>query len=219
MEVVKFENLELQADFNLDTIWVTQIQLAELYKTTQENVAMHIKNIFNSQELSSQNVYKKILSTDTHGRNRNIGHYNLDMIIAVGYRVNSIVATRFRQWATKVLKREIQKQEANPLALAEAMLTAMKQQDARITTVEHRLDNTPVEIDGEKAGHLHNILSEYGRRLGNYSHGYGRFKRHYKLGSYKQLPLRLYDEAIELVESWHLELDETQHGLFEEEAA
>lgn len=105
--------------------------------------------------------------------------------------------------------------QANPLALAEAMLNSLKEQESRITTVESRLDNTPVEIDGEKAGHLHNILSFYGKRIGNYSHGYGKFKRHYGLGSYKQLPLRLYNEAIELVESWHIELNRNQKGLFE----
>ena len=110
------------------------------------------------------------------------------------------------------LKTEQPTLQANPLALAETMLAAMKQQDARLTTVENRLDNTPIEIDGAKAGRLHNLLSEYGKRLGNYSHGYGRFKRHYRLGSYKQLPLRLYNEAVKLVENWLLELGESQHG-------
>ncbi len=87
-------------------------------------------------------------------------------------------------------------------------------QERRLANLESRLDNTPISIDGQKEGHLHSLLSSYGRRIGNYSVGYNKFYEHYKIGSYKQLPLRLYPEAIELVESWHDKMTLGENRLF-----
>ena len=95
-----------------EDIWLTQNQIAEIYKTTQENISMHIRNIYKEQELNNDSTNKKFLLVQKEGnRNvkRNIDHYNLDMIIALGYRVQSQVATRFRIWATQRLHEYIQK--------------------------------------------------------------------------------------------------------------
>lgn len=95
-----------------EDIWLNQNQIAEIYKTTQENISMHIKNIYKDKELNNDSTNKKFLLVQNEGNRqvkRNIDHYNLDMIIALGYRVQSQVATRFRVWATQRLHEYIQK--------------------------------------------------------------------------------------------------------------
>lgn len=95
-----------------DDIWLTQNQIAELYNTTKQNISFHISNIFNDGELSQNSTVKKYLTVQNEGGrkvNRNLDHYNLDMIIALGYRIQSPVAVRFRQWATQRLHEYIQK--------------------------------------------------------------------------------------------------------------
>lgn len=95
-----------------EDLWLTQSQLAEIYCTTQENISMHIKNIYADHELDENRTYKRFLLVRQEGNRqvkRNIDHYNLDMVIALGYRVQSQVATRFRRWATQRLHEYIQK--------------------------------------------------------------------------------------------------------------
>ena len=90
--------------FSDEDVWLTQAQLAEIYDTTQENISMHIKNIYKDAELQEDRTYKDFLLVRQEGKRnvqRNIAHYNLDVIIALGYRVQSQVATRFRRWATE----------------------------------------------------------------------------------------------------------------------
>ena len=92
-----------------DTVWLTQKQLGELFGTSRENITIHIQNIFAEEELAEDSVCKKILHTAADGKKYNTNHYNLDMIISLGYRVNSKVATNFRIWATKRLNEYITK--------------------------------------------------------------------------------------------------------------
>ena len=86
------------------TIWLSQKNMGLLFDTTPENVLTHLKKIFAEEELAENSVAKFYLATASDGKNYNIKHYNLDAIIAVGYRVNSKRATAFRQWATGVLR-------------------------------------------------------------------------------------------------------------------
>lgn len=98
--------------FNEDNFWLSQLGMSELFGCTSENVIQHLNNIYEEEELVKEATTKKFLVVRKEGnRNvrRNIDHYNLDAIIAVGYRVNSKKATRFRQWATKTLKEYITK--------------------------------------------------------------------------------------------------------------
>ena len=95
-----------------EDVWLTQNQLAEIYDTTQQNISLHIENIYKDGELDLEATHKKYLLVRQEGNRqvkRNIDHYNLDMIIALGYRVQSQVATRFRRWATQRLHEYIQK--------------------------------------------------------------------------------------------------------------
>ena len=103
--------LELKVSVNEETIWLTQKQLADLFKVSKQNVSLHINNIFNEEELDKKSTVKFFLIVQKEGNReveRNIEHYNLDMIISIGYRVNSLTATKFRQWATSILKNYIQ---------------------------------------------------------------------------------------------------------------
>lgn len=98
--------------FSDEDLWLTQAQIAELYDTTQQNISQHIESIFRDGELQKTATNKKFLLVRTEGTRqvkRNIDHYNLDMIIALGYRVQSQIATRFRRWATERLHEYIQK--------------------------------------------------------------------------------------------------------------
>lgn len=90
-----------------ETVWLSQQQMAELYGTTKQNISLHIKNIFDENELNENSTVKEFLTVQKEGnRNveRNVKFYNLDMIISLGYRIKSKIATNFRKWATERLK-------------------------------------------------------------------------------------------------------------------
>ena len=96
-----------------DTVWLTQQQLCELYQTSKSNVSEHIKHIFEDGELDPNVVVRKFRTTTQHGaltgktQSHEVTFYNLDMIISLGYRIRSVIATRFRQWATQRLGAEV----------------------------------------------------------------------------------------------------------------
>ncbi len=92
-----------------ETLWLTQAQMCELYQTSKSNVSEHIKHIFEEEELDKNSVVRKFRTTAADGKEYEVSYYNLDMIIALGYRIRSIIATRFRQWATERLKEYIVK--------------------------------------------------------------------------------------------------------------
>ena len=95
-----------------ETFWLTQSAMAELFDCTADNISLHLKNIYDEEELSREATTEKFSVVRREGNrqvNRKLDFYNLDVIIAVGYRVNSKKATRFRQWATKTLREYIQK--------------------------------------------------------------------------------------------------------------
>lgn len=92
-----------------ETLWLTQAQLVELYQTSKSNVSEHIKHIFEEGELNANSVVRKFRTTAGDGKNYEVTYYNLDMIISLGYRIKSIVATHFRRWATERLKEYIVK--------------------------------------------------------------------------------------------------------------
>lgn len=99
----------LDVRFQDETVWLTQKLIAELFQTTVANINIHLKNIFEEQELSQDSVIKDFLITAQDGKNYQTKHYNLDAVISVGYRIKSHVATKFRQWATQQLREFIVK--------------------------------------------------------------------------------------------------------------
>ena len=94
----------VQVVYKNETIWATQKAMAALFDCSTDNVGLHLKNIFASGELKKDSVTEKISATASDGKNYQTQFYNLDAIISVGYRVNSVRATQFRQWCTSVLR-------------------------------------------------------------------------------------------------------------------
>ena len=139
--------LELKVSFNEETIWLSQKQLAELFDVTKQNVSLHINNILKEKELDKNLTVKFFLIVQKEGNRevkREVEHYNLDMIISIGYRVNSIIATKFRQWATSVLKNYIQNGYAiNTHKITEQRLSLLEN-DMQI--IKSHIKNNTIEI-------------------------------------------------------------------------
>ncbi len=95
---------KIEVHYHDDTIWLTQKLISQLFDRERSVITKHINNIFKTQELDQTQVCAKFAHTASDGKTYNSTYYSLDVIIAVGYRVNSKKATRFRQWATKILK-------------------------------------------------------------------------------------------------------------------
>ncbi len=96
--------ISLKGDFKRETIWASMQQIADLFETDKSGISRHIKNIYRSGELKKKATVAKIATVQKEGKRevkREIEYYNLDLILSVGYRVNSKIATKFRQWATK----------------------------------------------------------------------------------------------------------------------
>lgn len=95
---------KIDVKFEDENVWLNQEQLVELYDTSKSNVSEHIKRIFEEEELDEISVVRKFRTTASDGKSYNVKYYNLDMIISLGYRIKSKVATNFRRWATERLK-------------------------------------------------------------------------------------------------------------------
>ena len=100
---------KINVKFEDETVWLTQAQLVELYQTSKSNLSEHIKHIFEEGELDEKSVVRNFRTTASDGKTYNTKFYNLDMIISLGYRVKSIVATQFRRWATELIKEYLKK--------------------------------------------------------------------------------------------------------------
>lgn len=103
---------KLEIKLENETLWLTQNEMAELFQTTKQNISLHIKNIYKEGELDRDATVKEFLTVQKEGKRsveRTVEHYNLDLIISVGYRIKSITATQFRIWATNILKEYIVK--------------------------------------------------------------------------------------------------------------
>lgn len=101
------DDTKVEVRIEKDTVWMTQASLAELYGTTPQNITMHLRNIFEEGELDEVSTCKDYLQVQMEGKRevkRKLRHYNLEAILAVGYRVRSLRGTQFRKWATKRLK-------------------------------------------------------------------------------------------------------------------
>ena len=98
---------KIQVNMQDETVWLSQAQLVDLYQSSKANISEHISNIFKEGELEEISVVRVFRTTALDGKNYNVSHYNLDMIISLGYRIKSGVATHFRIWATERLKEYI----------------------------------------------------------------------------------------------------------------
>ena len=106
--LIKYNDGEIEVPIAIkeDTIWLTQKQIAELFEVTKQNISLHTIEIFKSKELNKNSTVKKYLTVQKEGNrevSRELEHYNLDVIISVGYMVNSVKATKFRQWSINLM--------------------------------------------------------------------------------------------------------------------
>lgn len=99
----------VECRFEDDTIWLSQALMAELYQTSKQNISLHLRNLLEEGELKRTAVIKDYLTTAPDGKRYNVKHYNLDAILAVGYRVRSHQGTQFRRWATERLREYLTK--------------------------------------------------------------------------------------------------------------
>ena len=140
------ETIRMEVRLSDDSVWLTQGQMAELFGCTARNVGLHLDNIYSCKELNSEGTRKDFFLVRSEGKRtveRKITCYNLDAIISVGYRVNSILGVKFRQWATKVLKDYLLKGYAlnHKLDLLESKIEKkLIDQDNRITKTEKAID-------------------------------------------------------------------------------
>ena len=132
-------SLQVKIDANHDTVWLTQQQIADLFGTKRPAITKHLRNIFNSGELDQNSVSSILEHTAADGKTYKTQFYNLDAIISVGYRVNSINATAFRRWATRVLKNYLLK----GYSVNQQLLAMQRQFDSRLE--EHSLRMTRIE--------------------------------------------------------------------------
>nr|WP_314895686.1 RhuM family protein [uncultured Flavobacterium sp.] len=158
----KYNQTEVQVLFEEETVWLTQKQIVELFHSSKANISEHIKHIFENDELNIKETVRKFRTVQKEGTknvSRELKHFNLDVIISVGYRVNSKQGTQFRQWATQRLKEYlVQGYAINQKRLEE---TENKFQELK---QEVRLLDTIVKskvVTGDEAQGLLKVLSDY----------------------------------------------------------
>ena len=138
--------LQLDVQLSEDTVWLTQQQMAMLFNVKENNITYHIKGVYKVHELEPEANTQKIRVVRLEGNRkvtRSIDFYNLDMIISVGYRVNSANATQFRRWATRILKEYM----LRGYAINQQLLHLEEQVDRRFKAIESELHDHKEKID------------------------------------------------------------------------
>ena len=126
------DSIRLEVKLDQDTVWLTQAQMTELFRTTRNNITMHIRNIFKEKELDEKSACKESLHTAADGKRYRTKIYNLDVIISVGYRVKSPIGTRFRQWANAVIKQYL----LQGYSVNRHLIALQENMDKRMTHIE-----------------------------------------------------------------------------------
>ncbi len=137
------ETLSLEVRFEQETVWLTQQQMTELFRTTRNNITIHIGNIFKEGELEESSVCKESLRTATDGKRYRTKYYNLDVIISVGYRVKNPVGTQFRQWANMVIKQYLLK----GYSVNRHLVALQENMDKRMSRIEETQTRQQQQLD------------------------------------------------------------------------
>lgn len=156
-------NSQLQVQLQDETVWLTQAQMAELFDTTKQNISLHTRNAFRDGELYENAVVKESLTTAADGKSYRVKHYNLDVIISVGYRVKSLRGTHFRQWATQILRQYL----VQGYALNEQRLRESSRQLAdlkRLVQLQSEVAASQ-ELTSDQSDALLRVLGDYARAL------------------------------------------------------
>ena len=140
------DTLSLEVKLEEDTVWLTQVQMVKLFGSSKGNVSEHVANIYAQGELSKEATVRKIRTVRKEGDRmvyRNIDYYNLDMIISVGFRVNSRQGILFRQWANNVLKEHL----LRGFSINHHLVSLQQQMDHRMNAIEFRQDEQQKQLD------------------------------------------------------------------------
>ena len=162
-------SIQLNVKLENDTVWLTQSQMAELFGVDRTSIVRHIRNIYKSEELDQNSTCAKNAQVRTEGHRsilREIPYYNLDMIISVGYRVNSKNATSFRRWATSVLKQYIIKGYAINQQIKLDRYNELKD----VVRLMSRTMGLQEKVSSEEYGGLFNVISDYVYALDTLDH-------------------------------------------------
>lgn len=162
-------NIQLNVKLENDTVWLTQSQMAELFGVDRTSIVRHIRNIYKSEELDQNSTCAKNAQVRTEGHRsilREIPYYNLDMIISVGYRVNSKNATSFRRWATSVLKQYLIKGYAINQQIKLDRYNELKD----VVRLMSRTVGLQEKVTSEEYGGLFNVISDYVYALDTLDH-------------------------------------------------
>ena len=162
-------NIQLKVKLENDTVWLTQSQMAELFGVDRTSIVRHIRNIYKSEELDQNSTCAKNAQVRTEGHRsilREIPYYNLDMIISVGYRVNSKNATSFRRWATSVLKQYLIKGYAINQQIKLDRYNELKD----VVRLMSRTVGLQDRVTSEEYGGLFNVISDYVYALDTLDH-------------------------------------------------
>lgn len=162
--IYQTEDGETSIDVIMDheTVWLDQEKISDLFQTDRTSITKHIKNIYNSSELPEESTCAKIAQVQTEGKrriSRKISHYNLDMIISIGYRVNSIRGTQFRIWANKILKEYLVK----GYSLNEKRLHEQSQQFEALKQTVKLMGNVlgAQELSSDETSGLLKVITDY----------------------------------------------------------
>ncbi len=158
-EIILFENQDVKLEVNIkdETVWLTQKQMAELFGKDRKTITSHIKNIYRDNELNKNEVCSFFEHTASDGKKYKTQYYNLDMIISVGYRVNSKQGIIFRKWATGVLKEYL----INGYAVNKKRLEYLEK-TVKLIDIANRIDT---ELKGSESREIIKVISEYSNAL------------------------------------------------------
>ena len=158
-EIIIFENQNVKLEVNVkdETVWLTQKQMAELFEKDRRTITRHIQNIYKDEELEEKLVCSFFEHTAEDGKKYNVQYYNLDMIISVGYRVNSKKGILFRKWANKVLKDYILK----GYAINEKRLKYLEK-TVKLIDIANRIDE---RLENNDAKEILKVIGEYSKAL------------------------------------------------------
>ena len=155
--------IEFKGDFKRDTLWASLQQIADLFSTDKSGISRHIKNIYNSSELERRSTVAKIATVQKEGKReilRKIEYFNLDVVLSVGYRVNSKRATQFRIWATNVLKKHIlEGYTINEKRLKEARDIKLKEMEKAVALLQRVINSK--QLDTDESQGLLKVITDY----------------------------------------------------------
>lgn len=150
---------KIEVRLDEETVWLTQAQMVQLFATTKQNVSLHVNNIFNEGELGKESVVKEYLTTAADGKKYRNKHYNLDVIISVGYRIKSQRGTQFRQWATQRLRDHLVKGYTLNEQRLRALSTNLTELEQTVKAIQSAGSSEQLQLTEAKG--LLEIISNY----------------------------------------------------------